>query len=360
MGYCFMTIGKIKDKGTLGIKYNHNFRKEVVLNADPTLINNNDEIVKLGDKTYTEAFNERIESLEHYKQGYKIRSNQVLAFEIVTTFSKEDAERVDIEQWKKDNLEWLKETFDKDADKYGSNILSMISHEDEGNIHIHTIVTPVDPEGKLNAYYYTGGRQKMRELQDTYAAKMKSHGLKRGIKGSKATHQDIKKFYTALNQEFAKRLPEPKRFETVEDYRARIEEIYTEQNLKIFGLEKENERLKIENSSLENQFKIELLERTRTFEQIIEQTYKDAEDKVKEDYEKIIDGSIDNLIEDAIFYRDFKQGMSRKLSEARNKEDKRKLIELYDNFKEICKEGTDEREKEMRKEERERKNERKR
>lgn len=290
MGYCFMTIGKIKDKGTMGIKYNHNYRKELVLNADPTLIDNNEELVALqNNQTYNEAWDERIQNLDYYKKGHKIRSNQVLAFEIVTTFSKEDADRIDIEKWKQDNLEWMKEIFDKDADKYGSNILGMISHEDEGNIHIHTIVTPVDPNGKLNAFYYTGGRQKMRALQDSYAAKMQQHGLKRGIKGSKATHQDIKRFYTALNQEFAKHLPEPKRFETTEQYKERVEEIYTQQNLKIFSLEKENERIKIERDSLANQYAIETKEAERNYERKYEQRIEKLQKQVGRRIDKIVE-----------------------------------------------------------------------
>lgn len=280
MGYCFMNIDKIsnKNKGVLGVKYNHNYRKMLVLNADPDLFHKNDEMVKLKEgQTYTDAVNERLQSLEFYKNGGKIRSNNVLAYEIIMTFSKEDAEKVDTEKWKKDNVEWLKETFDKNADKYGSNILSVMCHEDEGNIHIHAIVTPIDERGRLNAFSYTGSIPKLRALQDSYAAKMEQHGLKRGIKGSKATHQDIKRFYTALNQEYAKHLPEPEKGESIEHYHERVDDIYVNQNLKVFSLEKKIERLEIEKDSLENQHMLNLLD----YKKEKEKEKKEMEEKYK-------------------------------------------------------------------------------
>ncbi len=48
----------------------------------------------------------------------------------------------------------------------------------------------------------------MIELQDSYGKLMKQeHDLDRGIKYSKARHQDIKRYYTALNNTLTKELP---------------------------------------------------------------------------------------------------------------------------------------------------------
>ena len=44
MGYCFMTTQKIKTMGTLRSKHIHNFREATVLNADPELKDQNEEI----------------------------------------------------------------------------------------------------------------------------------------------------------------------------------------------------------------------------------------------------------------------------------------------------------------------------
>ena len=40
-----------------------------------------------------------------------LRNNGVLAYGIVTTFSHEDAEKIDIEKSQQNNVKWLKNTF---------------------------------------------------------------------------------------------------------------------------------------------------------------------------------------------------------------------------------------------------------
>ena len=145
MGYCFITTQKITDSATLVRKYEHNYRTENVPNAIPELKNNNQELVPLLDRngnatTYLDAFKERKNSLEYYKD-HKMRKDQVKAIEVLTTFSPKDQERIDIEQWKKDNVQWLKDTFDRNTEKYGSNVISVVFHGDEcGNVHCHALV----------------------------------------------------------------------------------------------------------------------------------------------------------------------------------------------------------------------------
>ncbi|MBS5197011.1 MAG: plasmid recombination protein [Clostridiales bacterium] len=227
MGYCFITTQKITDSATLVRKYEHNYRTENVPNAIPELKNNNQELVPLLDRngnptTYLDAFKERKNSLEYYKD-HKMRKDQVKAIEVLTTFSPKDQERIDIEQWKKDNVQWLKDTFDRNTEKYGSNVISVVFHGDEcGNVHCHALVLPVSEDGHFRATEFTGGRKKMRDLQTSYANAMKKHGLQRGLEGSSAKHQDIKKFYTRLNQRMD--IPMPKENETAFEYRTRITE----------------------------------------------------------------------------------------------------------------------------------------
>ena len=55
----------------------------------------------------------------------------------------------------------------------------------------------------------------MSEHQTTYAKYMQSFGLKRGLKGSQAKHEDIKRFYAELNQAM-NRVPERLPEESVE------------------------------------------------------------------------------------------------------------------------------------------------
>lgn len=241
-----MTIDKVKTKGELVKKYEHNLRTAPVPNADPSLYFKNEELVKLHGKTYVEKFDEAIERLK--KQNPKIRKNAVLALEVVTTFSREDIEHVDVEKWKADQVKWLRETFNPNPEEFGDNVVSVVFHGDEaGNVHCHSIVIPIDDKGHLNASYFTDGRIKMNALQDSYGDLMqKNHNLKRGLKGSVAKHEDIKRFYAAQNAAIAHEGPEIRtihgRKETVEEYKERVDTVIQDLHLQMLAQQKAHER----------------------------------------------------------------------------------------------------------------------
>lgn len=225
MGYCFMTLEKITNSGTMVRKFEHNYRTEKVPNAIPELKNENEELVKLLDNhgnptTYLNAFHDRLNSLEYYK-SHKLRSDAVKAYEVVTTFSRDDRNKIDIEQWKNDNVKWLRDTFNRNPEKYGDNVISVMYHGDEcGNVHCHAFILPVDERGHFCATSFTNGRSAMIKLQDSYAKAMEKHELERGVRGSSAVHQDIKKFYARLNGKLDVPFPEPG--ENALAYRQRI------------------------------------------------------------------------------------------------------------------------------------------
>lgn len=228
MGYCFLRVDKIKTNADFVRKYEHNYRTEQVPNAIPELKDQNQELVKLqgADGTpcdYLTAYKSRIRELDFYKSR-KVRKDNVKGLEICTTFSKESKEHIDLEKWKEENVKWLREYFNRCPEKYGDNVISVMYHGDEcGNVHCHSIVIPIDEEGKLSADKYLGGRSKMREMQDSYGRAMSSLGLERGLKGSSARHQDITKFYAKLNKRME--IPEPEHAESAEAYRSRILEL---------------------------------------------------------------------------------------------------------------------------------------
>lgn len=235
MGYCFMDIQKIKDFRSMDMKFQHNYRTKDVPNAIPELRQNNDELIRLSDQpgnpeNYKEAFLNRIRSLEYYK-SHNYRSDAVLALEVLTTFTKDNG--VDLEQWKKDNVQWLRETFNQAPEKYGDNVLSVMYHGDEyGNVHCHAFVVPINAEGRLNSHSYYGGRASLSRLQDSYAKAMEAHGLERGVKGSSAKHQDIPKFYAKLNQRMD--IPRPETGESASDFRHRIEQMIQTERAAMF------------------------------------------------------------------------------------------------------------------------------
>lgn len=247
MGKCFMTLEKIKNFNQMSGKYKHNYREIEVLNADPDKKDLNEELVSLDGKTYKEAFNERIKELG-YGTDKKVRKDAVLGFEVITTFSREDAETVDLEKWKENNVKWLKEHFNACPEKYGNNVVSVMYHADEpGNVHCHAFIIPIDDKGHLNARYYVRSRQKMIEMQDSYGSLMKKeHNLERGVHGTKATHNDIKKYYAALNAAIEKELPDVKESETATEYRSRANSIYQKASLKVMGLEDKLSRERLE------------------------------------------------------------------------------------------------------------------
>ena len=246
--YCFCGISKeIKSTKKMEAAYRHNYRLYDVKNADGDLEGENEEIVSLNGKTLTEAFEERLSSLDYYND-HNIRKNQVLCYEVVTSFSRECYEDVDIEKWKADNAQWLKSQFDREPEKYGSNVLSVVYHGDEmGNVHCHAFVMPVDERGHLCARSFTGTPQKMREIQDSYGKFMeKEHGLERGERSTGISHREIRKFYGYLDSALSKTLPKVRATvhgkETAEEYRDRVGKLYEAQNSKLLAQSMELDR----------------------------------------------------------------------------------------------------------------------
>lgn len=325
MGYCFMTLEKIKNTNQLIAKYKHNYRKIDVLNADPEKAYLNEELVKLNGKTYEDVFNERMKSLG-YGEDKKIRSNAVYAFEVVTTFSREDQEKIDLEEWKKNNIEWLRKEFNANPEKYGDNVVSVMYHADEpGNVHCHAIVIPVDDKGHLNSRYYVRSRQKMIEMQDSYGKLMKSeHNLNRGIKNSKARHQDIKRYYAALNATLAKELPTVKEQETANQYRLRANELYIDSNLKLMALEDKEKRLALISDQL---VKNAVSETKKEFYEKY-QVKSDMLDEMEREF-----GPINEIKEKCTAYDNLIEGIA-----AQSEDDKEPIINLIDDLISIGKE----------------------
>lgn len=243
MGYCFMTTQKIKSMGALTSKCIHNFRKIEISNADPDLLYKNETLVNSTDEygnelDYVDAWKERMRSLPSY-QEHGVRKNAVLAIEVVTTFSRES--NINLEKWKEENVKWLEKTYNVAPDGK-SNVLSVVYHADEpGNVHCHAIVVPVDENGRLNSVRFIGGRKALYEMQTDYGNAMKQFGLQRGLENGQARHQDIKKYYSELNN--AIKVSLPKEQETALEYRDRVlEELET---LQAAALRERNEQKRL-------------------------------------------------------------------------------------------------------------------
>lgn len=248
--YAFLSIEKVKTFSSLQNKKQHNYRQAEVLNADPVKKQLNKEIIKLKYDDYEQAFKDLI-SKSPFHQHQKPKKNAVKALEVLMTYSSSHEDpNFDVERWEKESIDWVRKQFGKD------NVVSAVVHYDETVPHIHAIVIPIYEKG-LSAYHFIGNRQKMIALQDSYGEKMMPLGLERGLRGSKAKHEDIKKFYAALNKEIVKELPEMKKNEPVHEYKERINSEYRKAVLQNFNYREQLKQEKTRTDSISLQERLE-------------------------------------------------------------------------------------------------------
>jgi hypothetical protein len=244
-------IEKIKSIGALGGAYQHNLRLKDIANADETKTSYNIELTeRLPQNSYVDYFHDKINSSPWYENGkHKIAKNAIYAVEFMLTFGNEANGKIDIDTWCHDNMKWLSANFGG-----SQNIVSAILHLDERTPHIHAIVVPLDEKGKLNYTKYLGGsKYRLSELQDNYHTEVgQFHNLDRGLKGSKAHHQDIDNFYSMVNETVSSiKLPQPeqktglfKKVETAVEYRERISPVIQHAHSVCIAKQAENALLK--------------------------------------------------------------------------------------------------------------------
>jgi hypothetical protein len=150
--------------------------------------------------TLGKAIQERIE--KGHTDEKKLRKDAVKSIELNLSGTHEQMmllqEQGRLEEWTKANQEWIEDRFGKE------NIVSLYLHMDEKTPHLHAIVVPITTgkekkkvrktgeikdveKGRLSADVVLGDKEKMKNLQTSYAEK-KPFGLERGIEGSKAKH----------------------------------------------------------------------------------------------------------------------------------------------------------------------------
>ncbi|MES1026597.1 MobV family relaxase [Gloeocapsa sp. BRSZ] len=198
MAYGICRIQKLK-AGSVGRSAKHTSRKQETPNADPT----RQHIRIIGEPDSPDAPD--LETLVRQHIGNQtIRKNAVLAVEFLLTASPEYFrpdhpglagyyEQKRLEDFQHHACAWL-------LNRYGERIIRAELHLDESTPHIHAYLVPLDEKGKLNCRALLGGsRYRLSELQDDFAAAMAPLGLERGIKGSRAKHTEISKYYAAIH-----------------------------------------------------------------------------------------------------------------------------------------------------------------
>jgi Plasmid recombination enzyme len=197
MAYGICRIKKLK-VSSLKACDQHVQRQRFTPNADPSKEN----VCILGQN----QAGTDLETLVRERIGKQtIRKNAVMAVELLLSASPEyfrPNNKSEAGYWDKERLEdfqdvaslWLTECWGE------GRIVRAELHLDEATPHIHAFLVPLDDKGKLNCRGLFGTKLKLSQLQDSYAKAMSTLGLERGIRGSKATHTQIKQYYTAVTQ----------------------------------------------------------------------------------------------------------------------------------------------------------------
>lgn len=221
----------------------HIDRKFQPKNADPQRRHLNNHVITTGNKL-NEDIDNRIK-----KVGCKVRKNSVKHLNIVLTGSHERMKEIEkdpklLKQWANENYKFLKQRYGKE------NIMRLSLHRDERTPHLHAVVTPITKDGRLSAKEIVGNKNDLRQLQDDYAAVMEKYQLKRGVEGSKATHDSIQEYYARINNPVKANIEVPikKRFESKEKYFNRVIESLTPFALRV----KAAEEVKEKKSDLDN------------------------------------------------------------------------------------------------------------
>jgi len=187
--YAIMRCKKLKSMGNIAAALQHCYRERETPNADEQLTINN---IHYAAKSTNQAIG-HLRSLLPEKR----RKDAILAVEYVMTTSPEwwkQTNRAQQEEFFQISRKWLEHKYGKDR------IITLSIHYDEKTPHLSAFVVPLTKDGRLSAKELVGNKKQMTKDQTIFAWAVEHLGLQRGIQGSKAKHQTIKRHYGAIEQ----------------------------------------------------------------------------------------------------------------------------------------------------------------
>ena len=206
--YAILRFAKLTQERNVGGSLKHITREaKDTPNADPGKAQENTLEGGSSVSEFMGAFRSRLPE--------KVRKNGVRAIECLVTGSPErmaEMSREEQDNYFADAKKWIGENFGGEA-----NVFCAAIHRDETTPHMHVLLVPMaecEKKGKkLAAAEYLDGPAKLTALQTSFAEDVgKKYGLERGIEGSKAKHQTVKRYYSKLNKaketEFELRKPQ--------------------------------------------------------------------------------------------------------------------------------------------------------
>jgi hypothetical protein len=191
LAYLIVRTKKIKSFGALSRSARHTFREQPTPNADEALSHKNRSLGAKSSREVCKAFRARIPK--------ERRKDAVIGIEYLITASPEAFRRHG------GTLDEMGDGLFNDAvaalkKRHGAeNVVCSAVHLDERTPHMVAYVVPMTKDGKLNCKSFLGSSKLLSAMQDEfYQACGKSRGLERGIKGSKAKHQKVSRYYANL------------------------------------------------------------------------------------------------------------------------------------------------------------------
>lgn len=248
----FAHIDVIHSKTDLGNRCNHNLKQGERLkksHVNSEQIENNRMLIGSWEDDYYKLAVERITNKKYneeewdkykkehpsvsdirYEDGRKIRSDAVLAVEIVMPYPGEMSIGKNDEQYPKDNERyenWISDSMEYIKNKFGEqNVLNAVLHVDESVPHIHVIATPVVEKEKGLRIDYHNFIDGKRGLSQFHTELAKATGFERGVEGLYANYDDLKKYKALCVKTLAEELPEPKEGQTAKEYKNEVDELY--------------------------------------------------------------------------------------------------------------------------------------
>ncbi|MDF3377796.1 hypothetical protein HKX15_18685, partial [Sulfitobacter sp. KE37] len=202
MAYAIYRHSKHKNFGTVTASSRHMTREATTPNADPARADQNQILIGSEDPAAdVAALVPDLDAVDEHKKKRR-RKNSVISLEVLLTASPEwwaEATPDQQQEWLDASTAWLVEEYGRE------NIAHLRLHADERTPHLTGFVVPLDPEsGHLNARRWVGGAKRCAQQQTDYAAAVEPLGLIRGVEGSTAEHERVKRHYGQIAQPVAK------------------------------------------------------------------------------------------------------------------------------------------------------------
>lgn len=202
MAFAIYRHSKHKSLGTVTASARHMTREAKTPNADPARADQNQILIGSEDPAADLAdLVPAIDAVDEVGRKRR-RKNSVIALEILLTASPEwwsDATTDQQQEWLDASTAWLVQEYGRE------NIAHLRLHADERTPHLTGFIVPLDPEsGHLNARRWVGGAKRCAQQQTDYAASVEALGLSRGIEGSTAEHERVRRYYGQITQPITK------------------------------------------------------------------------------------------------------------------------------------------------------------